>query len=129
MGLSCRFHTHPKNHVLQCVFYIYAAKAETWDNQLYHILSNKFCHKNVSQTYCSIYIHTLKTNMTKGQPPFEIVRYIFLHGYFFQGDVFFWGVYIWVFPKLEEPQNGCFIMENPIKMDDLEVPLFSETTI
>ena len=38
-------------------------------------------------------------------------------------------VYLGVSPKIWVLQNEWFIMENPIKMDDFEGPLFSETPI
>ncbi len=36
---------------------------------------------------------------------------------------------IWIFPKIVVPQHGWFIMEKPIKLDDLGVPQFLETPI
>ena len=38
-------------------------------------------------------------------------------------------MYLGVSKNRETPQNWQFIMEHPIKMDDLGVPLFLETSI
>ena len=39
----------------------------------------------------------------------------------FRGLVFPIWIYLWVFPEIRVPQNGLFLMENPIKIDDLGV--------
>ena len=49
----------------------------------------------------------------------------------FKNHPYFWfntHINIWVFPKIMVPQNGWFIREIPIKMDDLGgTPIFGST--
>ena len=57
-----------------------------------------------------------RTEMVSGTSPQVI--YTSYRGVFHAYPPLFSGG-IWVFPKIGVPQHGWFIMENPIKMDDL----------
>ena len=57
--------------------------------------------------------------MSPGKGPFQ--KESSLPTIIIEGVCYFSGDYIWVFPKIGVPENGWFIVENPVKMDDLEV--------
>ncbi len=60
------------------------------------------------------HVNGMKTSKSPDEaswsPPYKLIIFVCLS--------------IWVFPKIMVPQNGWFIRENPIKMDDLGYPYF-----
>ena len=75
-----------------------------------------------------------RTPFSKLRSSYEIFRVFFRSGFNGSDRWRFLGyksaVHVgkWVFPKIGPPKWMVKIMENPIKMDDLGVPLFSETS-
>ena len=68
-----------------------------------------------------------KINMSPRKGPFQ--KESSLPTIILEGLCYFSGEYIWVFPTIGVPENGWFIVENPVKIDYLEVPLFLEIPI
>ena len=99
---------------------------ETWGNDplsiIIHFLSKK----------PFVAFTPLKFTMEPEITPLQVFRSpsFSVHHHFQVFQLLNFRGFIWVFPKIGVPQNGWFIMENPIKwMIWGENPLFSETSI
>ena len=90
----------------------------------YQVIIRKSTYHNVLLCHPpQPWLSKLQISQSKAEGPSHVDGVVHL------SSINVWPQNIWVFPKIGVSQNGWFIMENPIKMDDLGVPLFSETSI
>ena len=118
-NLFCRPHNQENPDDLLEGMKYYPAIKGLYTRHFFGILSSTkhYFQRNVSQGFDSI----------TAQLAVEIKRFKKTWGHWYIQRTNETTFSSWVFPKIGVPQNGWF-MENPIKMDNLGVPLFSETS-